>query len=139
MAVEETFDRPLGMGRKAALALEILWLYALVRWRLLRGDLRDGLAELRGSSAGEGEERHPALAYRLAWAVERVLGHLPFDSRCLVRSLVLIGLLARRSIPAMLVIGVRPGADFGAHAWVERDGRPLLPDGGAEFDRLVTL
>ena len=76
---------------------------------------------------------------RLGSVVGRVLGPLPVESRCLMRSLVLTQLLARRDIPSRLVIGVRPGAAFGAHAWVELDGTPVLPPGGDEFSRLVDL
>jgi Transglutaminase-like superfamily len=54
-----------------------------------------------------------------------------------MRSLVLVSLLARRSLPATLVIGVLPGERFAAHAWVELSGRPLLPAG--DYERLVEL
>jgi len=30
-------------------------------------------------------------------------------------------------------------AQFGAHAWIERDGQALLWSGGSEFERLVEL
>jgi hypothetical protein len=52
---------------------------------------------------------------------------------------VLTRLLARRGIHASVVIGVRPGDEFGAHAWVEHDGTPLLPTHGHAFSRLVDL
>jgi hypothetical protein len=78
-------------------------------------------------------------ALRLGRAVVRTLAVLPADSRCLMRSLVLTGMLARRGSPGALVIGVKPGEVFGAHAWVELDGRPLLSAGNGEFARLVEL
>jgi hypothetical protein len=78
-----------------------------------------------------------ATAIRLGKMVERLLTKLPTDDRCLIRSLVLLRLLGRRGIPARLVIGVRAGGGFGAHAWVEYDGRPILPAAG--FDRLLEL
>jgi hypothetical protein len=56
-----------------------------------------------------------------------------------MQSLTLSALLARRGYSSMLVIGVRAGEAFGAHAWVELDGRPLLPPGGDTFQRLVEL
>ena len=80
-----------------------------------------------------------------AWeAVARTLRLLPTDSRCLMRSLVLSALLARRGIDSSLVIGVRTAEAFGAHAWVEHEGRPLLPtgasaSGAAPFHRLVEV
>ncbi len=64
---------------------------------------------------------------------------MPGDTRCLVRSLVLTRLLARRGIPAKLVIGARAAPDFLAHAWVEYDGDPVLSPGDGSFGRLVEL
>jgi hypothetical protein len=52
-----------------------------------------------------------------------------------MQSLVLIGLLSRRGISSVLVIGVKSSPDFEAHAWVEHNDRALLPSG--EFRRLV--
>jgi transglutaminase-like putative cysteine protease len=51
---------------------------------------------------------------------------------------VLTKLLARRQIPARLVIGVRSKPSFSAHAWVEHHGEPVLPTDG-EYRRLVEL
>jgi hypothetical protein len=86
-------------------------------------------------------EASPALveAHRLGAAVMRTLALLPGDTRCLARSLVLTQLLARREIPATLVIGARTGPDFLAHAWVEHAGAPVLPPGEGSFARLVEL
>jgi hypothetical protein len=69
-----------------------------------------------------------------------MLAVLPADDRCLTQSLVLIGLLARRGVPVTLVLGVEgTGSRFGAHAWVEHDGRPLLPPGTDPEKRLAEL
>ena len=56
-----------------------------------------------------------------------------------MRSLVLTGMLARRGVYATVVIGVRPEPTFAAHAWVEVDGRPLLPDDESIYRRLVEI
>jgi hypothetical protein len=80
-----------------------------------------------------------AEAVRLGWAVTRTLSTLPLDDRCLAQSLVLTGLLARRQTPNALVIGAHPGAEFGAHAWIEVDGVPVLATDDAKFPRLVEL
>jgi hypothetical protein len=74
---------------------------------------------------------------RLARVVTREVGLLP-DGKCLLRSIVLVALLARRGRAATLVLGVRPGETFAAHAWVEVDGEAVLPteDG---FLRLTEL
>ena len=71
----------------------------------------------------------------------RTLEHVPLDSRCLMRSLVLLRVLAARGVDGSLVIAVRPEASerLDAHAWVEVAGEPLLRPGGAEHGRLVTL
>ncbi len=69
----------------------------------------------------------------------RTLSALPADSRCLMSSLVLTRMLARRGIDSNLVIAVEPGERFGAHAWVEYDGAALLHPGDGAFEQLVTL
>lgn len=69
----------------------------------------------------------------------RTLTVLPADSRCLMRSLVLTGLLARRGISSSLIIGVRLEPEFAAHAWVEYGGEPLLPPGDPSLGRLTEL
>ncbi|HEV3321193.1 MAG TPA: lasso peptide biosynthesis B2 protein [Solirubrobacteraceae bacterium] len=78
-------------------------------------------------------------AHRLGRAVGRTLRLLPGDTRCLARSLVLTRLLARRGIPAKLVIGARADPDFLAHAWVECAGHAVLPAGDGSYGRLVEL
>jgi hypothetical protein len=123
------------------LAAEISATYVRVRWRLRRGDLPTTLAQLR-----RGHEQQPLAGdearlagYRLAHAARRTLALIPADSRCLMRSLVLTTLLARRGIQTTLVVAVRVSGGFVAHAWVELDGRPLLEPAAGPFKRLVEL
>jgi transglutaminase superfamily protein len=135
--------RPLARWRKAALVGEILVAYVHVRRTLRSKDIRSAVSDLRVPAAGRDAASDPA-AYgaglRLGRAVTRVLPLLPgADSRCLMRSLVLCGVLARRGVSSSVVIGVRPGTRFGAHAWVELRGHPLLPPQEGEFQRLVAL
>jgi hypothetical protein len=78
------------------------------------------------------------LSVRLGYIVQALLRRAPADGPCLVRSLVLTKLLARRQIPARLVIGVRSKPSFSAHAWVEHLGEPVLATDG-EYRRLVEL
>jgi Transglutaminase-like superfamily len=135
-------EQRLGPAAKIRLAAEILRTYARVRWLLRRHDLPAAVAALEaGGPAGAGVDGGAALRIgrRLARSTCRCLAALPTDSRCLVRSLVLIALLARRGVASALVIGVRPGTDFAAHAWVERDDVPLLPTGDEAYARLVEL
>ena len=132
---------PLPLRRKIVLALEIFRAYVHVRRLLRRKYLPTVVRELRGAErSGEGlvaeDGAARAAGLRLGSAVSRFL---PFDSRCLIRSLVLTELLARRRIDATLVIGVASEPKFGAHAWVESGGSELLPSNGAQFQPLVSL
>jgi hypothetical protein len=52
---------------------------------------------------------------------------------------VLTRLLARRGVDTQLVIAVRPGERFAAHAWIEHADEALLPAGEPHFEQLVTL
>ena len=131
--------RPLSLYRKARLGLEILTAYARVRWLLARTDFRRTFESIRGPETPAPQPGRGTFVngLRLGRAVSRTLVLLPTDSRCLVRSLVLTELLARRGISSSLVIGVRREPKFEAHAWVECDGAPVLPD--QEYERLVEL
>jgi hypothetical protein len=122
---------------KARLAGEILLAYFRARRSVRRLDLQSAVRTLRSAgSSPKGDTIGPA---RLGRAVARTLRLLPTDSRCLMQSLVLSALLARRGIPSQLVIGVTSGTEFGAHAWVESGGIPLLPSREHLYERLVEL
>lgn len=133
-----TSSDALPLRRKLGLAAEVLFAYVHARRLLRRHDLPHVLRELRRPPGGR-----PAAAAvaddRLARAVTRTLRALPADSRCLMQSLVLTRLLARRGRSARLVIGVSPTGAFTAHAWVEREGAALLPTHGEAFARLTEL
>jgi hypothetical protein len=124
---------------RLVLASEILGTYARVRWWLRRHDLPAVLVRLRASASPGAPDRAVDTGKRLGWAVRRTLAVLPTDSRCLMQSLVLTKVLARRGIDTRLVIAVRPGERFAAHAWVEHGDEPLLPAGAPAFEQLVTL
>jgi len=132
--------RRLSLTEKLWLSAEILVAYVRTRRALRRWRLLVAVAEVRGSSSPvpEVDDDPYAMGLRLSAAVRRVLEALPWDPRCLTTSLVLSAMLARRGIPSTLVIGVRPDP-FGAHAWVEYDGRPLLPPAGEPFARLLEI
>lgn len=122
---------------KCRIAVEILATYVIVRWWLMRRRFPDVVAAARDVRYGsrDGSAVSMSGALRLGRVVGVALRPLPFDSRCLVRSLVLLRMLARRGVDVSLVIGVRPKPVFLAHAWIEREGVPLLPT-GPEFERL---
>ena|ERR1700689_1337992 len=122
------------------LAAEILASYAQVRWTLRRAPIEAVVGRLRSHSAPpRTDDGALAEARQLGHIVTRILVLLPGDTRCLARSLVLTRLLARRGIPAKLVIAARRGPDFLAHAWVEHDGIPVLNPGDDSYARLVEL
>ncbi|MGO9793396.1 MAG: lasso peptide biosynthesis B2 protein [Solirubrobacteraceae bacterium] len=137
---------PAGLGVKRqllnlVLAIEIACTYAHVRILLRRHSLPATLDQLRTRtrfSRPLGRIRPDAR--RLEWAVMRTLRAVPSGSRCLMRSLVLLEVLARRGVRGDLVIAVQPSDSMGldAHAWVEVDGRPMLPP-EPSWSRLLTL
>ena len=131
--------RRLTLAEKGRLAREIVATYVRARIWLRRYALEDVVGRLREDAELEpGSGMHLLQAARLGRIVRRTLGILPADSRCLVQSLVLTSLLARRGIHTTLVIGVKPEPRFEAHAWVELAGYPLLPVGG-EYGRLLEV
>lgn len=134
-------DRPLKVGERCRLAAEILAAYLGTRREMARmpiAALIDGLrAEVERPAPAAAERLSEAR--RLGRAVARTLALAPGDTRCLVRSLVLVRLLSRRGLAAQLVIGARPRPEFLAHAWVEYRGEPVLSPGDGSFGRLVEL
>ncbi len=125
--------------RRLGLAIEVLVAYLRARRALRKSSIAAVVSSLRAGPTAVAPVDGLSEARRLASVVSRALSLLPGDTRCLMRSLVLTRLLARRGIPAMLVIGARPAPDFLAHAWVEHDGQPVLSSGGGAFVRLVEL
>jgi len=126
---------------RARLAAEILLTYLSIRWYLRRVPLPQVVARLRESGGATRGPLGQDDAVRLGHAVNRTLRRIPADTRCLVRSLVLMRLLARRGGDGELVIAARPAesARLDAHAWVEVGGRPVLPPAGSDYGRLVAL
>jgi transglutaminase-like putative cysteine protease len=123
---------------KARLVAEILAAYVPLRRVVRRNDLPAMVARARAVDRAVALPGDPHdVASRLGEIVGWTLKVLPTDGRCLIQSLVLVRLLAARSIAARVVIGVRGGDAFAAHAWVEHDAVPVLPAGG--FDRLMEL
>jgi hypothetical protein len=112
---------------KGRLALEVLATYVRARVLLRRHGLPATLRALRDVPPADPAARPARLGVkRLARVVTREVGRLP-DGKCLLRSIVLVALLARRGTASTLVLGVRPGEAFAAHAWVEVDGEAVLP------------
>jgi hypothetical protein len=71
------------------------------------------------------EPEEPAVG-RLVWATEAAARHHLYPMRCLPKALCLRWLLGRHGIESELRIGVsRQDGGLAAHAWVERQGRPV--------------
>jgi hypothetical protein len=135
-------DLKFSAGAKLRLGVEILGTYARVRWLVLTKPLPEVVRILREGQQGDrrGElELAAGGGWRYALSVVKTLRILPTDKRCLMRSLVLLAVLARRGARTTLVIGVRSDPDFGAHAWIEHDGTPLLDPGSSADGRLAEL
>lgn len=133
----------LGPINRIRLASEILCTYVRVRWHLRNEDAVAAVSALRSHAKHHPivEAEHYAelvVAWRLAHAVVRTLEPLPADVRCLNRSCTLLGLLARRNMHPTLIIAARP-TPFAAHAWVELEGQPLLPEAEPGYERLIEL
>ncbi|MEN3284675.1 MAG: Transglutaminase-like superfamily [Solirubrobacteraceae bacterium] len=134
-------ERRLGGMRRAVLAAEIVATYVNVRRLLWRHTLPETVAVLRGdgASATDADDASLDLGRHLAWATVRTISVLPSDSRCLMRSLVLMRVLARRGMQATFVLSAAPGPQFEAHAWIEYAGNPLLVPASVEHRDLVRL
>jgi hypothetical protein len=125
-------ESPIRAREKALLAIEVLGTYVSVRFRMRELDLVEAIARMRATDPVVERPVEEAVAarrtgIRLGHVVVKTLSVLPTDSRCLMRSLTLTRVLARRGIDTTLVIGVRTEPEFGAHAWIEHQGVPLLP------------
>lgn len=136
--------RPLPLAARVGLGVEVLVAYLAVRRSISRAELPSVMRTLRSSHrhhaacTGAAADLTRDLSLRLGFAVQGLLRRIPDEGPCMVRSLVLTRLLARRQIQAELVIGVCSQPSFSAHAWVEHGGRPLLPTDAAH-ERLVSL
>jgi hypothetical protein len=120
---------------------EVIGTYPMVRWTLRHVELEEAVRRTRrGAPLRETYvPQEGNVAFRLAWIVEAILDRLPGDTRCLTRTLVLVRMLSRRGIGCAVVLGVRVAPEFGAHAWPELAGRPLMVPIEATGQRLLEL
>lgn len=134
-------NRRLTRRQKLSLVVEIVISYAQLLWLLRRTDLPTMVERARrarpGLPAPADDVILHAAVVRLGRTTDRVIGILPKDGRCLITSLVVIRILARRSVDAKVIIGVRNQGGVTAHAWVEYEGQPVLPSG--DYHRLVEV
>jgi hypothetical protein len=135
-----TFSAP----GKLILAVEIAATYLQARRWLRRPEITETVALARQGAhrlePGPDRSREAAqLGIRLGVVIQQIFRLLPGDTRCLTRSVVLMRMLARRDVETTLIIGVRAAPSFGAHAWIEHAGRPLLEPIEADGQRMVEL
>jgi hypothetical protein len=79
------------------------------------------------SKAFSSKPKMPVLARKIARMVPVAANYGLHRSSCLEKSLVLWWLLKRKGIEAQLRIGVqKEGSVFGAHSWLELDGKVLI-------------
>jgi hypothetical protein len=128
---------------KARLTAEIYRQYADVRRLMKRGGLNGALEDLRGRreelAVASDPAQRVAQGIRIGHAVTKSLRILPTDTRCLMQSLVLLGMLKRRGVDVTLVIAVRTDDEFAAHAWVEHEGTALLATEEPDYVPLAHL
>ena len=135
----------LPLKSRVLLATEILLVYGRVRRLFRKATLPELLEHLRAPSNNRliplplEDADHDGK--KLGDVVIRVLDPLPFDSRCLMRSLVLLRLLERRGKQSELVIAFQKSGEHAleAHAWIVLAGRPLLTPALNGYRHLVTL
>jgi len=130
---------------KVVLAGEIVLAYLATRPRMGHEDLPE-LVSISRNTAGAprarlepGSPEASMVAVRLGNAVNRTLEFLPTDARCLAQALVLSRLLSARGISSTLVIGAHSKPHFAAHAWIEHEGKPVLPQQEFRESRLLEL
>ena len=136
--------------QRVALGLTIVIWALRSRWALRRGGIVGAVASARRAAPGKDGARSGsrsdseqvgsdvATGKQLSSIVALVLGHMPGDTRCLVRSLVLLRLLSEQGVASQLVLAVRRESAE-AHAWVEVKGAPVSTPAGDEFVRLSEL
>lgn len=112
----------LGLSRGLVLSVPFRW-------------LARNLGEQRGGVSGDPQGTLPADQTRTAEtvgaAIEWASRHTPWRSNCLAKALAGRAMLARRGVPAALVLGVkRSGERLEAHAWLYAGER--IVTGGAE-------
>jgi hypothetical protein len=142
---EDNGDR-MGTLEKIGLVSEIARAYLGVRIALRRRGIAGAVEWARRPADGGDATRRVmhnpsadlAAARRLASVTARALRDVPGDTRCLVRSLVLIRLLANRGVPGRLGLALRR-SDPAAHAWVEVEGCRVGDPAPPGFVQVSTL
>ena len=116
------------------LLLEAVFMLGLARLAVLTLPFR-GVMRASGEHLAQTPDDVP-LAYeetaeRVAWAVQGMRYHTPWDSNCLARAIAGQQMLRRRGVESTIYIGVDNNVprSFETHAWL-RCGRKILTGAG---------
>lgn len=90
----------------------------------------------RQGSESPRDETHSA-APRIRWAIAAISRRAPWRCQCLEQAVAAKMMLRARRIPSTLYLGVEPGAEAKAHAWL-RSGS-LFVTGGDASGRFAVL
>ena len=129
-AARKTVSRP----REAWLLLRIAWWVVVLSAAARFYSLPRALEIVAGNGKGT---RVDATEAELVHAVDLLLAtdFLMFKPICWKRAAVLHRYLTRSGIPTRIIFGVRNENDgkFAGHAWLEREGRPILETTPPEY------
>lgn len=114
------FQRRSGTDRR--LLLEAFCLLGLARLTILTVPFRfiaPRLREVNAESPSRGEKPAPPIG-SIAWALQSVARHTPWQSKCLAQAMAGTFMLRRRRIPRTLYLGLAKdeGGTLSAHAWL---------------------
>lgn len=135
-------------GRRRRLAAEAAAELLRARVRTLlpaRHYTRDFGTITRTGTAGEVGPEQRLEAARIGRMVAAVARYMPFRALCLQQAIAVRRMLARRGVPAAVLLGVardqrdraQPGAGRAAHAWVEVGG--MVVSGAGELSRYAVV
>jgi transglutaminase superfamily protein len=120
--------------REAWLLMRMAWWVAILSAAAQFYSLPRALQIVAGSGKAD---RGNANEDELARAIDQLLAtdFLMFKPICWKRAAVLHRYLSRSGIPTRIIFGVRNETDgkFGGHAWLERDGQPILESTPPEY------
>ena len=76
----------------------------------------------------------PPTARRVAWSVETMSRHTPWESACLAQSIAAKYMLRRRGLPSWLFLGTKKDdrGNLAAHAWLQSGNEIVLGGGDSE-------
>lgn len=95
---------------------------------------------MRGPLRQESPLKGRVATRRIAEIVESVAGRHPVAWGCLPKALATAAIARRCGHDAVVVLGVnRNGGELRAHAWVEEDGQPVLPQDLSGYARAWAL